>query len=845
MSSRKRLVVAGNGMVGHHFVEKVLETAAQDFQVTVFCEEKRLAYDRVNLSKYFDGKSAADLALATAAAYDAAGVEVLVDDPAVRVDPQAQTVQSRRGKSVDYDTLVFATGSYPFVPLIEGKDAKGCFMYRTLDDLDAIRGYAEHAETGAVIGGGLLGLEAANALRNLGLETHVVEMGPRLMPLQIDDVGGALLKRSIESLGVAVHTGKSTKHIIVQDGRVAGLKFSDDGVLAADIVVFSAGVRPRDDLARASGLDIGPRGGIVVDARCRASLPNILAIGECASWDARTYGLVAPGYRMADIAVEELTGQGETRLGTFDLSTKLKLMGVDVASFGDAFAFEAAVHNLSILDSVAGIYKRLVISADRERLLGGMLVGDASSYSVLLAMVQAKTRLPEHPENLILPERAGEASGLGPEALPDSALLCNCHNVSKGAICEAIAEGGLTQLSDVKKKTKAGTGCGSCSTLVGQVLKAELRRAGVAVNNHVCEHFPYSRQELFHLVKLKGNRTFADAIAEHGRGAGCEICKPTLASILASIWNEHILSKPHVGLQDTNDRFLANMQRDGSYSVVPRVPAGEITPRQLVVLGEVAQRHGLYTKITGAQRVDLFGARLDQLPDIWRDLIAAGFESGHAYGKALRTVKSCVGSTWCRFGVQDSVSFAIQIENRYKGLRSPHKLKSAVSGCSRECAEAQSKDFGLIATSNGYNLYVCGNGGMNPAHGQLLASDLDTDTVIRYLDRFLMFYIRTADRLERTAPWFAKLEGGIDYLRRVVIDDTLGICAELERDMQQFVDTYQCEWKTAVNDPEKLKLFRPFVNSDKRDTTMVYIPLRTQHRAATWNEKADLVKEAI
>ena len=845
MSSRKRLVVIGNGMVGHHFVEKIQETAAQDFQVTVICEERRLAYDRVNLSKYFDGKSAADLALATAAAYDAAGVEVLVGDTAVRVDPQAQTVQSRGGKSVAYDTLIFATGSYPFVPPIEGKDAKGCFVYRTLDDLDAIRTYAEHANTGAVIGGGLLGLEAANALRNLGLETHVVEMGPRLMPLQIDDVGGALLKRSIEGLGVAVHTGKSTKHIIVEDGRVAGLKFSDDGALAADIVVFSAGVRPRDDLARTSGLAIGPRGGIVVDARCRASLPNTMAIGECASWDSRTYGLVAPGYRMADIAVEEITGQGEDRLGNFDLSTKLKLMGVDVASFGDAFAFEAAAHNLSILDSVAGIYKKLVISPDRERLLGGMLVGDASSYSLLLAMAQAKTRLPDHPENLILPERSGASPGLGPEALPDAALLCNCHNVSKGTICKAIADGGLNQLSDVKKKTKAGTGCGSCSTLVGQVLKAELKRAGVAVNNHVCEHFPYSRQELFHLVKLKGHRTFLDAIAELGRGAGCEICKPAVASILASIWNEHILSKPHIGLQDTNDRFLANMQRDGSYSVVPRVPAGEITPRQLMVLGEVAERYGLYTKITGAQRVDLFGARLDQLPDIWRDLIAAGFESGHAYGKALRTVKSCVGSTWCRFGVQDSVSFAIQIENRYKGLRSPHKLKSAVSGCSRECAEAQSKDFGLIATSNGYNLYVCGNGGMNPAHGQLLASDLDTDTVIRYLDRFLMFYIRTADRLERTAPWFAKLEGGITYLRQVVIDDTLGICAELERDMQKVVDTYQCEWKTVVNDPEKLKLFRPFVNSDAHDPTMVHIPLRTQHRAATWSEKADLVKEAI
>jgi nitrite reductase (NADH) large subunit len=814
----------------------------------VFCEEPRLAYDRVNLSQVFEGKSAADLSLVEPGRYAAAGLEVFVGEAVVSVDRAARTVLSSAGRVVPYDTLVLATGSYPFVPPLKGREAPGCFVYRTIEDLEAIRAYAAAVDTGVVVGGGLLGLEAANALRNLGLETHVVEMAPRLMPLQVDDMGGAILRRRIEGLGVAVHTALATKEIARgADGRAAGLRFADGGGLEADLVVFSAGIRPRDDLARAAGLAIGPRGGVVIDDRCRTSDPDILAIGECASWDGRTYGLVAPGYRMADVAADTLLGTGAaSRLGAFDMSTKLKLLGVDVASFGDAFGLEPGAHTLSIVDSVAGFYKKLVLSADKLRLLGGILVGEASAYGQLLAMVQSKAALPPHPEDLILPPREGrKPAGLGVDALPDAALICNCHNVDKGAVCRAIAGEGLTAVAGIKACTKAGSGCGSCVPLLGEILKAELKRAGVAVTNHLCEHFKHSRQELVHLVRVKGHRTFADVIAAHGSGRGCEICKPAVASILASTWNEYVWKNEHIPLQDTNDRFLANMQRDGTYSVVPRVPGGEITPDHLIALGEVAKRHGLYTKITGAQRVDLFGARLEQLPQVWRELIAAGFESGHAYGKALRTVKSCVGSTWCRYGVQDSVSMAIRLENRYKGLRSPHKLKGAASGCSRECAEAQGKDFGVIATDKGYNLYVCGNGGMKPQHAQLLAADLDEETVIKYLDRFLMFYVRTADRLERTATWFNKLEGGIDYLRKVVVEDALGIGDELERDMQHVVDSYQCEWRTTVGDPEKLKLFRPFVNSDARDPSIVHIRLRRQHRAASWDEKSALVRGSI
>jgi nitrite reductase (NADH) large subunit len=408
--------------------------------------------------------------------------------------------------------------------------------------------------------------------------------------------------------------------------------------------------------------------------------------------------------------------------------------------------------------------------------------------------------------------------------------------VSKGAICQAVAEG-ASSLGALKKKTKAATSCGGCGPLAKQILDAEMKKRGFRVTNHLCEHFAHSRQELFHLVKTGELRTFEDLLHKHGKGRGCDVCKPAVASILASCWNEMILKPKHAPLQDTNDHFLANLQKDGTYSIVPRVPGGEIAPEKLIVLGQVAKKYGLYTKITGAQRIDLFGARVEQLPLIWRELVAAGFESGHAYGKALRTVKSCVGSTWCRYGVQDSVKMAIDLETRYRGLRAPHKLKMAVSGCTRECAEAQGKDVGVIATENGWNLYVCGNGGMKPRHADLLAKDLNEKQLVQFIDRFLMFYIRTADRLQRTSVWLENLEGGIDYLRKVVCEDSLGLAAELEGAMRQHVAGYECEWKKAIETPEILKRFRHFVNSDAPDRNVVFVAERGQIRPAHDDER--------
>jgi nitrite reductase (NADH) large subunit len=845
--AKKNLIVIGNGMVGHKFLERMIaKGATQSWNLITFCEEPRLAYDRVNLSSFFDGKTEADLTLVESGFYQENQVQVQVGNRAVQIDRDRKCVTSANGITLEYDKLVLATGSYPFVPPIHGKDTQGTFVYRTIDDLEAIADYAKTCRVGVVIGGGLLGLECASALKNLGLETHVVEFMPRLMPVQVDDAGGRILKREIEAIGVAVHTQKSTTEIVSENGRVHKMMFADGTELQTDIIVFSAGIRPRDELARSCGLAVGDRGGIVINDACQTSDDNIYAIGECALYKNQIYGLVNPGYLMAGIAADNVCEAGSSSFTGADMSTKLKLLGVDVASFGDAFAKTPGAKELVISDAIGGTYKKLVVDETATTLLGGILVGDASAYGSLLQLMHNKIALPPHLEDLLLPPRSGDANALmRVENFPDTAQICSCNNVSKSDICNAIRDNQLTDLASVKKCTKAGTGCGGCVPLVTDLFKAELKQAGIEVKNHLCEHFAYSRQELYHLVRssVASNntsqqiQTFDQLLQRHGQGRGCEICKPAAASILASVWNDYILNPSHVGLQDTNDAFLANIQRDGTYSIVPRVPGGEITPDQLIVLGEVAKEFNLYSKITGGQRIDLFGASLEQLPEIWRRLIDAGFESGHAYGKALRTVKSCVGSTWCRFGVQDSTSLAIELELRYRGLRAPHKFKSAVSGCTRECAEAQGKDFGVIATEKGWNLYVCGNGGMKPQHAQLLAADLDKETLIRYIDRFLMFYIRTANRLERTATWFNKLEGGMDYLQQVIIHDSLGICAELEAEMAYHVSTYACEWKTTIDDPAKLRRFHHFVNSDQPDPNVIRVEERGQLRPAYEHER--------
>ena len=828
--SKQHVVVVGNGMVGQRFVDRLVAADAEErFVITVIGEESRPAYDRVALSSWFSGTSEADLSLVSADLLVSGRVDYRFGRRALRVDREAKYVELDAGDRVAYDELVLATGSYPFVPPIPGHDLPGSFVYRTLDDLAEIKEWSSRpgVNTGIVVGGGLLGLEAANALRALGLETHVVEMAPYPMPAQLGEGAGRMLARWVDSLGVNLHCGVASQEFVAgDDGAVAALKLGDGESIEAQIVVFSAGVRPRDDIARASGIDIGERGGVVVDDTLATSAPSVWAIGEVALHAGRVYGLVAPGYDMAAALATRLIGATDAT-STFTgahLDTKLKLLGVDVASFGRSNLTADDADEMVYCDPVGQIYRRLVLDRDTKQLVGGALVGDATGFELLSAVARGEADAPGNLAAYVLPADVRPPDQAG---LPDGALLCSCNAVSVGELREQIA-GGCATVGELKACTSAGTSCGGCVPGLSTLLRDELTKLGVTVSKALCEHFEYSRQELFDLVRFHRYTTWAEVIGGHGTGHGCEVCRPTVGSILASLSNGHVLDGDQAGLQDTNDHHLANMQRNGTYSVVPRVPGGEIKPDQLIALGQIAKEFDLYTKITGGQRIDLFGAQLHDLPAIWQKVIDAGMESGHAYGKALRTVKSCVGSTWCRYGVQDAVGMAIRLEHRYRGLRSPHKVKMGVSGCTRECAEAQSKDVGIIATETGWNLFVGGNGGRSPRHADLLASDLGDAELVVAIDRFLMFYIRTADRLQRTSSWCDELDGGLDYLRSVVFDDALGIAHELEADIERHVESYECEWAATLADPGRLAHFVEFVNAPTEHSSPVWTIERGQ-----------------
>ena len=842
-SLAREIVVIGGGPAAHRLVDALHSRDPEgSLRVTVFAEEPHLPYDRVALSKRLDGVT--DLTLGQTALWDSEHVTLRTGEAVASIAPDARTVTTASGETVGYDELVLATGSSAPVPDIPG--AEFARVYRTVDDIDFFTSevvrLAEVLGRPArvlVAGGGLLGLEAAGGLHRLGAEAAIVHSGSWLMSAQLDEGAGQALGRLMTAQGIALHLGTRPRRIdLAPDGHtVVGVTFTSAQRVDADLVIFAIGISPRDELAREAGLAIGSKGGVVIGVDCRTSEPNVWAIGEVAAFEDRCTGLVAPANAMAEVTADRLLG-GTAEFTTVDDATKLKLSGVDVASFGDTRALAEGALEIVYADPARGLYQKLVVSDDARTLLGGIFVGDAEPYASLRPMLGRE--LDSEPGAYLSAAGGAAAAGV---SLPDDALVCSCNNVEAGTVREfinGVHGDACTELGPLKECSKAGTQCGSCVPLVKKILESELAKSGIEVSRAMCEHFPISRQELFESVRVLELASFDEIIHRLGSGRGCDICKPAVASMLASQHNAYILDSGRGALQDTNDRALANMQRDGTYSVVPRIPGGEVTPQKLAVIAEVAIQFGLYTKITGGQRIDLFGARLDQLPDIWRILVNAGFESGQAYGKALRNVKSCVGSTWCRFGVQDSVAMAIQLELRYRGLRAPHKFKFGVSGCARECAEARGKDVGVIATDQGWNMYVGGNGGFQPAHAQLLASDLDDETLVKYIDRYLMYYIRTADRLQRTARWMEDLPGGVDHVRDVVVNDSLGLADDLEASMAKHVDNYEDEWAATLKDPERLKRFRTFINApDSPDLGFPRVEERGQTRPATPAELAD------
>jgi len=877
----RKVVVVGHGPVGHDFVVKLIGMVGDgSLDITVLGEEPRMAYDRVHLTEYFQTRDASKLMMVDDKFINEHKVVFRKNARVENIDRNNQklavrNVDTNTVEELEYDACVLSTGSYPFVPPVKNLDmnVKGIFVYRTIEDLEGMIAYARLSKRAVVIGGGLLGLEAAKAVYDLNQETHVLEMAPYLMPAQLDPGAGKSLVSKIEDMGITVHVETKILSVVVENGIFKGIQMTDavnkeEFILEMDMLVVSAGIRPRDELARGCGLAIGPRGGVDVDSRLRTSDPKIFAIGEVASYKGMAYGLIAPGWDQATVLAknfEDATWGLKKKNGGeagdaiepplyegSDLSTKLKLLGVDVASFGSSLDFwfkrqydenKAKEQGISMtiqVDPFSGLYRKLVFQEETQKLLGGILVGNAEDYYSLLNLASKDDLGAKAPVDLFMGGSGGEADA---SDLADDAVVCLCQKVTKGDIVDAVKNQDCATIPDVKKCTTAGNGCGGCvlnTGFVPKILKQALEDIGKKAFTGISPHFPFKRAELYEIIKVKGLKSYDEVVEECARVgkipdlkkslAGDEVCKPVIASILATLWQQNPTSDGLQILQDTNDKFLANIQRSGQYSVIPRAPGGEITADELILLGTVAKKFDLWVKVTGAQRIGLFGANVWQLPSIWKDITygessftnddvttsvkTTGMESGHAYGKALRAVKTCVGTSWCRFGQQDSVSMGVRLEQRYKGYRAPHKFKMGVSGCMRECAEAQGKDMGLVATVKGYNLYVGGNHGTSPKHALLFATDVDDDTVLTYMDRILVYYTQTADPLTRTSKWVESLDGGIEHLKEVVIEDKLGICSELDALMQKQVDTYECEWKRVVDTPELRKKFKQFVNVD-------------------------------
>ncbi|KAF2723341.1 nitrite reductase [Polychaeton citri CBS 116435] len=886
-TSRKRVVVVGLGMVGIAFIEKLMKLDVQrrEYDIIVIGEEEHLAYNRVGLTSFFQHRQVENLYLNPASWYASmpeGSLSYHLNTLVTAVDTEKKFVTTKKGDEVPYDVLVLATGSNAVLPRhTPGHDAKGVFVYRTIDDLIKLIEFSatRKGTVGAVVGGGLLGLEAAKAMMDLEEYSKVklIERNRWVLSRQLDGDAGGMVVEQVQNLGLDVLMSKRVGKINTdEDNNVIGVTFEDGETMDCSTICFAIGIKARDELARSCGIKCSERGGgIVVNPDLSTSASDVYAIGECASWENQTFGLIAPGIEMADVLAFNLTQAKVHAPRTFkrpDLSTKLKLLGVEVASFGDFFAdrdgpkhlpakrgnkkeetIEASdkvktltngpppspVKALTYKDPFQQVYKKYLFTMDGKYLLGGMMIGDTRDYVKLVPMVKNQKQLEVSPSEFIVGKQSGEDDA---DDLTDDTQVCSCHNVTKGDVSSSVKDGTCKSIGDVKSCTKAGTGCGGCMPLIQTIFNKTMASMGQEVKNHLCPHFEYSRADLYNIIYVKGLQNFADIMAHCGKepdAAGCEACKPAIGSILASLFNKHLLDNERRGLQDTNDRFLANIQRNGTFSVVPRVSGGEITADKLIVIGTVAKKFGLYCKITGGQRIDMFGARKQDLPLIWQELIDGGMESGHAYAKSLRTVKSCVGTTWCRFGIGDSVGMAVRLEERYKSIRGPHKIKGGVSGCVRECAEAQNKDFGLIATEKGFNIFVGGNGGAKPRHSELLAKDVPPDDVVPILDRYLAFYIRTADKLQRTARWIENLPGGIQYLREVILEDKLGLAADLEKQMSELVGSFFCEWTEVLQSPEKRRLFSQFANTEESaDEPIEKVEERGQRRPAYWPKDA-------
>ncbi|GLT00469.1 nitrite reductase large subunit [Sphingobium jiangsuense] len=771
---RPHLVVVGNGMAGCRAVEEILARDAHKFRITIFGAEPRVNYNRIMLSPLLAGeKSFADIVINDEAWYADNGITLIAGDPVVSIDRTAQAVTSKSGRTEYYDRLLLATGSDPFIIPVPGRDLPGVISFRDMDDVGAMLEAADRGGDAVVIGGGLLGLEAAHGLTLRGMKVTVIHLMPTLMERQLDEAAGWLLKTELERRGQTILTQADTAEIY-GDGKVEGVRLKDGRDIPCSIVVMAVGIRPSTALAREAGLEV--ERGILVDDHMMTSDPAVLAVGECVQHRGQVYGLVAPLWDMCRALADSQTGNPTGYTGSVT-STKLKVSGIDLFSAGD-FSGGEGCEDIVLRDATRGVYKRVVVRDDR--VIGAVLYGDTADGSWYFDLLRKEEDISSIREALIFGQAFASGGGALADpkaavaALSDDAEICGCNGVSKAKVVACIA-GGAQDLDAVRAGCKASASCGQCTGLVETLLALTLGEAfdGSRAVKPMCKCTSFTHEEVRAAIRDKALKEIPAVMQALSWSTpdGCASCRPALNYYLLCAWPAEHREDPQSRF--VNERMHANIQKDGTYSVVPRMWGGVTTPDELRAIADAAEKYGArMVKVTGGQRLDLFGIRKEDLPDIWADLNAAGMVSGHAYGKALRTVKTCVGSEWCRFGTQDSTGLGIRIEQMTWGSWMPHKFKIAVSGCPRNCAEATIKDFGVICVDSGYELHIGGNGGIHLRGTDLLCKVATEAEALDYCAAFIQLYREEARYLDRTAPWVERV--GLDYVRQRIVEDAEG-----------------------------------------------------------------------
>ncbi len=771
---RRRLVLVGNGMAGVRAIEEIVARAPHGFDITVFGAEPHGNYNRIMLSPVLAGeKTFADIVTHDRGWYAANGIELVAGEAVVAIDREARVVTGEHGTMRPYDVLLLATGSNPVMLPLPGAGKRGVIAFRDIGDVETMLAACAAGGSAVVIGGGLLGLEAANGLKRGGMDVTVLHIMPTLMERQLDPISAGLLADDLRARGLTVLTEANTRAIHGAE-RVEAVELADGRMLAADLVVMAVGIRPNTALAKAAGLACGR--GVQVDDAMRTSDPHIFAVGECIEHRGQVFGLVAPLWDMAKVCADTVTGAADAAYQPGVSGTRLKVTGIDMFSAGD-FLGDASTEEIVFRDVARGVHKRLVLREDR--LVGAVLYGEARDGGWYFDLIRNATDVAPMRDVLVFgPALVGADASSGVEALDDGAEICGCNGVSKGRILAAIAEHGLTTLDGVRARTKASSSCGSCSCTVEALLKlaaGDAYDAAPAVSP-VCKCTTHGHDAVRRAIRAQRLRAIPEVMRALGWTTpdGCASCRPALNYYLLCEWPGEY--RDDARSRFVNERMHANIQKDGTYSVVPRMWGGVTSAAELRAIADVVDRYAIPTvKVTGGQRIDLLGVRQEQLPAVWRDLNAAGMVSGHAYGKALRTVKTCVGSEWCRFGTQDSTAMGIALERMTWGSWTPHKTKLAVSGCPRNCAEATIKDFGVVAVDSGWELHIGGNGGIKVRATDFLHKVATAEEVLEYCGAYMQLYREEAWYLERTAPWLERV--GLDHVRARIVEDAAGRAA--------------------------------------------------------------------